>query len=144
MRGVGFFGLVVLFYTFLVGMGGLGGPVSVKVREPARNYAATVTDQSDIVTRLEKFSYEGETLLSGKMGDAYISINFEKIESMGFVLQDKTLTAEVRLKDGKDIPIVIDKGTACYGKLPYADFKIAVEDIKFITIHGEVAEKNRP
>ena len=144
MKGVGFVGLVVLFYMFLVGMGGLGDPVSVRVRDPARNYAATVTDQSDIVTRLEKFSFEGETILSGKMGDAYISISFEKIGWIGFVLQDNTLTAEVHLKEGKAIPLVVDKGTACYGKLPYADFKIGVEDIKSITMHGEVAEKNRP
>ena len=144
MKRVGFVGLVVLFYTFLVGMGGLGGPVSVRVREPARNYAATVTDQSDTVTRLEQFSFEGETILSGKMGDAYISISFEKIGWIGFLLQDDTLKAEVHLKKGEAIPLVVDKGTACYGKLPYADFKIGVEDIKSITMHGEVAEKSRP
>jgi len=144
MKEGGFLGLVVLFYTFLVGMGGLGGPASVRVREPARNYAATVTDQSDIVTRLEKFSFEGETILSGKMGDAHISISFEKIGWIGFLLQDDTLTAEVHLKEGKAIPLVVENGAACYGKLPYADFKIGVEDIKSITMHGEVAGKNVP
>jgi len=139
MRKIVFFGLLVVFYVFLVGMGGLGGPGAVRVPEPATNYAATVKDQSDMTTRLEKFSFEGQTFLSGKLSDAYVSINFDRIESIGFVLHDKTLTAEVKLKDGKTISVVLDKGTACYGKLAYGDFKIGVEDIKSITIHGKVS-----
>jgi len=139
MRKIVFFGLLVVFYVFLVGMGGLGGPGAVRVPEPATNYAATVKDQSDMTTRLEKFSFEGQTFLSGKLSDAYVSINFDRIESIGFILQDKTLTAEVALKDGKTISVVMDKGTACYGKLAYGDFRIAVEDIKSITIHGKVS-----
>jgi len=139
MRKIVFLGLLVVSYVFLVGMGGLGGPATVRVPEPATNYAATVKDQSDMTTRLEKFSFEGQTFLSGKLSDAYVSINFDRIESIGFVLHDKTLTAEVKLKDGKTISVVLDKGTACYGKLAYGDFKIGVEDIKSITIHGKVS-----
>ena len=139
MRKIVFLGLLVVSYVFLVGMGGLGGPATVRVPEPATNYAATVKDQSDMTTRLEKFSFEGQTFLSGKLSDAYVSINFDRIESIGFVLHDKTLTAEVKLKDGKTISVVLDKGTACYGKLAYGDFKIGVEDIKSIIIHGKVS-----
>jgi len=139
-----FVGLVVLFYVFLVGMGGLGGSASVRVPEPTKNYDATVTDQSNISTRLEKFSLDGQTFLSGKLGDAYISISFDKIESIEFVLQDKTLTAEVQLKDGKTVPVVVDKGTPCYGKLAYGNFKIAVEDVRSITLHGKAPREKKP
>lgn len=139
MRRTWFVGLLFLFYVFLVGMGGLGGSASINVPEPARNYAATITDQSDIATRLEKFSLEGQTAISGKLGGGHISIRFDKIASVGFVLHDKTLEAEVLLKDGKTIPLVVDKETACYGKLPYGEFKIAMEDIRSITIHGLVS-----
>jgi hypothetical protein len=141
VRRVGIVGLFVMLYVFLAGMGGLGGPALVKAPEPATNYAATVTDQSDIATSLEKFSFEGRTFLSGKLGDAHISISFDKIGSIRFVLQEKMLTAEVELKDGKTIPVVMDRGTDCYGKLEYGDFKIAVEHIKSITIHGPVSQK---
>ena len=144
MRKIVFFGLLVVFYVFSVGMGGLGGSGAVRVPEPATNYAATVKDQSDMTTRLEKFSFDGQTFLSGKLGDAHVSINFDRIESIGFILQDKTLTVEVELKDGKAISVVLDKGTACYGKLAYGDFKIDVEDIKSITIHGKVSAENKP
>lgn len=144
MRKIIFLSLLAVSYLFLVGMGGLGGPAAVRVPEPATNYAATVKDQSDMTTRLEKFSFEGQTFLSGKLGEAHVSINFDRIESIGFVLQDKTLTAEVELKDGKAISVVMDKGTACYGKLAYGDFRIAVEDIKSITMHGKVSAENKP
>lgn len=140
MKRIGFLGLLVVFYMFLVGMGGLGGTPSVNVPEPTTSYAATVTDQSDIATRLDMFSFDGETSVSGKLGNARISISFDKIGSIGFALQDKTLTAGIRLMDGKIISVVVNKGTACYGKLAYGDFKIDVEDIKSIILHGEVSQ----
>jgi hypothetical protein len=105
------------------------------VPEPVSNYAATIIDNADISTRVEKFSFEGQTVVSGKLGSGHISINFDKITSIDYALQDKTLRAEVLLKDGKKIPVIVDKETTCYGTLPYGEFKIAVEDIRSITIH---------
>ncbi|NVM22364.1 MAG: hypothetical protein HWN68_11360 [Desulfobacterales bacterium] len=131
-------GLLLVSCMFLVGMGGLGGSAPIKAPEPATNYAATITDQSHISTRVEKFSVDGRTAISGRLGAGRISIRFDKISSVGFVLRDKTLRAEVLLKDGKTVPLIVDKGTACYGKLAYGDFKITMEDIRSITIHGEV------
>ncbi len=141
MRKSWLVGLLLLSCMFLLGMGGLGGSASIRVPEPARNYAATITDQSDISTRVEKFSMDGRTSISGKLGDGHISISFDKISSIGFVLQDKTLRAEVLLKEGNTIHVVVDKGTACYGTLVYGEFKIAMEDIRSITIHGEVTKE---
>lgn len=134
MRRIWHVCLLLVSYLFLVAMGGVGS--AVKVPEPAKNYAATIADHSDISARVEKFSFEGQTAISGKLGGGHISIDFDKIASIGFVLQDKTLKAEVLLKDGKTIPIIVEKGTTCYGTLPYGKFKIAVEDMRSITIHG--------
>jgi len=141
MRRVGFAGLSVVLYIFLVGMGDLGAPLSVEIPEPATNYSATVVDISDMSTRLEKFSFGGQTFVAGRMGDADISVGFDKIASMGFTLKGETLTADVRLKDGNVIPVVMKKGTVCYGRFEYGDFRIAVEDIRSITLHGKVSPK---
>jgi hypothetical protein len=141
MRRVGVVGLSLVLYIFLVGMGDVGTPLSVEIPEPATNYAATVVDISDTSTRLEKFSFGGQTFISGRMGDADISVTFDKIGSMGFTLKEKTLTAEVQLKDGNVIPVVMEKGTVCYGRFEYGDFRIAVEDIRSITLHGKVSPK---
>jgi hypothetical protein len=144
MRRAGFVGVSALMYMCLVGMGNVGTPLSVEVPEPATNYAATVVDQSDMATRLEKFSFGGQTFISGKMGDANISIKFDKVGSIGFTMKDGSLTAEVRLKDGALVPVVVRKGTVCYGKFTYGDFRIALEDISSITIHGEVSAEKEP
>jgi hypothetical protein len=144
MRRVGFVGMSAVIYLFLVGMGNVGTRLSVEAPEPAMNYAATVVDQSDMATRLEKFSFGGQTFISGNMGDADVSITFDKVESIGFAMNDGTLTAEVGLKDGKVAHVVVPQGTVCYGKFAYGDFRIAVEDIRSITIHGEVAPEKKP
>jgi hypothetical protein len=144
MRKAGFVSLWVILYCFLVGMGGLGGPTSVKVPEPGTNYSATIVDLSDFATRVEKFSFEGKTFLAGKMGDADVSVTFDKIHSIRFVLNEDTLTAEVQLKDGETIRVVMNKKAVCYGEFAYGGYMIAAEHIKSITVHGEVSPENKP
>ncbi|MDY6990231.1 MAG: hypothetical protein SWQ30_19485 [Thermodesulfobacteriota bacterium] len=133
--------LLFLSWVFLTAMGAIGdsGPISAPV--PPMNFAATITDRSDLATVVENFSIEGKTSISGRLGSGRISIGFEKIASIGFVLQGEDLRADVALKEGDKVSVVVDKGMACYGKLPYGDIQIAVEEIRAITIHGEVTEK---
>jgi hypothetical protein len=133
-------GLLFLSCLFLVGMGGLGGSGRISAPEPAKNFTATITDQSDISTVVERLSFDGQTAISGRLGKSRISIDFERIASIRFGLQGEVLEAEVSLKDGEKIPVSMEKGIACYGKLPYGELEIAVEDIRAITIHGQVAK----
>jgi hypothetical protein len=143
MRKTGLAGLLVILCFFLVGMGGLGGTGSINVPEPGTNYSATIIDLSDFATRVEKFSFEGKTFLAGKMGDADITIGFDRITSIAFVLHEDRLTAEVRLRDGETIPLSMNKKVACYGEFAYGGYRIAVEHIKSITVHGEVLPQEK-
>jgi len=133
--------LLFVSWVFLTAMGGVGdsGPISAPV--PPMNFAATITDRSDLATVVERFSIEGKTAVSGRLGSGRLSIAFEKIASIDFVLQGEKLRADVALKEGDKVSVVVDKGMACYGKLPYGDIRIAVEEIRAITIHGQVTEK---
>ena len=88
-------GLLFLFCPFLVGMSGLGDSGRIGVPEPPRNYEATIIDQSDVSTRVDKLSFEGQTAILGRLGSGYISIGFDKIASIQFILEDKTLKSEV-------------------------------------------------
>jgi len=133
--------LLFLSWVFLTAMGGIGDSGSISAPVPPMNFAATITDRSDLATVVESFSIEGKTAISGRLGSGRISIDFEKIASIGFVLQGEDLRADVALKEGDKVSVVVDKGMACYGKLPYGDIQIAVEEIRVITIHGEVTEK---
>jgi hypothetical protein len=121
-------------------MGGLGNPGSVEVPKTKTNYSATIVDLSDLATRVENFSFDGQTYLSGKMGDADVSITFDRIDTITFVLNQETLTAEVELKDGKTVHVVMNKNTACYGRFAYGGYKIAAMNIKSIKVHGRISE----
>ncbi|MDY6953599.1 MAG: hypothetical protein SWE60_18980 [Thermodesulfobacteriota bacterium] len=141
MRTVCQISLLFLSWVFLTAMGGVGDSGLISVPVPPVNFSATITDRSDLSTVLERFSIEGKTAISGRLGSGRISIGFDKIASIAFVLQDEGLRADVALKEGDEVVVWVDKGMACYGKLPYGDMQIAVAEIRAVTIHGEVVEK---
>jgi hypothetical protein len=130
------FGLVILICVLAVGMGNMGEMGVIDIPEPEKNYAATLVDQTDVSMDLEKFSFEGQTYFIGKLGRAEISIDFDKIDSVLFILQDNHVKAKVNLKDGKALEVLADKGKNCYGISSFANVRIEVQDIKKITLHG--------
>ncbi len=131
---------LIVSCLFLSGMGGLGGPARVRAPEPARNYSATIMDQADISTDVEKISFSGHNAISGNVGSGQVSIDFDKIKGITFRLRDKILEATVILKDAKTVSMTLDNGLACYAKLPYGEYKVDVKDIRSIIIHGLVSQ----
>ena len=129
-------GLLILICCLNLGMGSMGDPVSVKTPEPDTDFLVTVTDQDDVTMELEKFSCEGHTFITGKMGKADLSIDFEKIRSMLFVEKAGQITANVTLADGKQAVLVLEKNIPCFGASSFADVRIMVQDIKKVVFHG--------
>jgi len=130
------FGLVVLICFLTVGMGSMGERGVMDIPEPEKNYTATLVDQADVSMDLEKFSFEGQTYFIGKLGRAEISIDFDKIDSILFILQDDKVKVKVNLKDGKALEILVDKGKNCYGISSFGNVRIEVQDIKKVAVHG--------
>ncbi len=130
------FGLVILICFLTVGMGNMGERGVIDIPEPEKNYTATLVDQADVSMDLEKFSFEGQTYFIGKLGRAEISIDFDKIDSVLFILQDDHVKAKVNLKDGKALEILVDKGKNCYGISSFGNVRIEVQDIKKVAVHG--------
>jgi len=131
-----YFGLVILICFLTVGMGNMEERDVVDIPEPEKNYAATLVDQTDVSMALEKFSFEGRTYFIGKLGRAEISIDFGKIDSVLFILQDDQVKAKVNLKNGKALEILVDKGKNCYGISSFGNVRIEVQDIKKVAVHG--------
>ncbi|MCD4762393.1 MAG: hypothetical protein K8R28_00050 [Desulfobacterales bacterium] len=131
-----YFGLVILICLLAFGMGNMGERDVIDIPEPEKNYAATLVDQTDVSMDLEKFSFEGQTYFIGKLGRAEISIDFDKIDSILFILQDDHVKAKVNLKDGKALEILIDKGKNCYGISSFGNVRIQLQDIKKVAVHG--------
>ena len=93
-----YFGLGILICFLTIGMGNMGERGVVDIPEPEKNYAVALVDQTDVSMDLEKFSFEGQTYFIGKLGMAEISIDFDKIDSVLFILQDNHVKAKVNLK----------------------------------------------
>ena len=130
------FGLVILICFLAVGMGNMGERGAIDIPEPEKNYTATLVDQADVSMDLEKFSFEGRTYFIGKLGRAEISIDFDKIDSVLFILQDDNVNVKVNLKGGKALEILVDKGKNCYGISSFGNVRIEVQDIKKVAVHG--------
>ena len=136
-----YFSLVVIISFCTLGMGGMGEGDAITVPEPEENYAVTLIDQSDVSIDLEKFSCDGLTCFMGKLGRVELSIGFDKINSVFFLLEDKDVKAKINLKDGKVVELLVDKKKPCYGASSFADIRIEMQDIKSITIHGKMLKK---
>jgi len=136
MKKSRYFGLVILICFLTVGMGNMGERGVIDISEPEKNYTATLVDQADVSMDLEKFSFEGQTYFIGKLGRAEISIDFGKIDSVLFILQDDHVKTKVNLKDGKALEILIDKDKNCYGISSFGNVRIEVQDIKKVAVHG--------
>jgi hypothetical protein len=119
-----------------LGMGSMGDQVSVKAPEPDKNVMVTLVDQDDMSLELEKFSCDGQTYITGKMGKADLSIDFEKIRSILSVDKRGQRTALVNLKDNKQVELVIEKDIPCFGTSSFADVRIMTHDIKKVVFHG--------
>ena len=140
--------LFIWICCLTLGMGSMGEPVSVKTPEPDINFRATVVDQDDVSLELEKFSFNGKTYITGKMGKAELSIDFEKIRSILFVKKDGRITAMVTLDnqqkiedDQQKIELFLEQDAPCFGTSSFADVRIAAGDIKSVVIHGTKQEK---
>ena len=129
--------LFILICCLTLGMGSMGDPVSVKTPEPDANFLVSVTDQDDMSMELEKFSCEGKTYITGRMGKADLSIDFEKIRSILFVDKGGQSAVLVILADQKQVELVLDNNMPCFGSSSFADVRIMTHDIKKVVFHGK-------
>ena len=137
MRRTLFGSLVVIMCCLSLGMGSMGDQAPVNAPAPDKNFAVTVVDQDDVSLELEKFSCNGMTFITGKMGKAELSIDFDKIRSILFVEQGGRLKALLTLTDNKQVELDIKKDLPCYGASAYAQVRILTGDIKQVHMHGQ-------
>jgi hypothetical protein len=128
--------LFIWICCLTLGMGSMGDQVTVKAPAPDRNFVVTVVDQDDVSLDLENFSCAGKTFITGKMGKAELSIDFEKIRSILLVEKRERLTAMVTLEDNQQIELDVEKDVPCFGSASFADVRILAHDIKKVVLHG--------
>ena len=99
------------------------------------NFTATVEDTSGTVVSVERVTYNGEVFLYGNLGEAQVTIPFERITEARVEPhpdKDKVKVMAV-LKDADPVTIVVEHDMPCYGATPFGNYKIEVEKVRRIT-----------
>lgn len=136
--------LVSLFFLiicalFVSGMSGLGGDdVPRRIPTPDENYAVTILDQADILTKVTMFTINSHSLFLGRKGKGQLAVPFAKIRRVDFRLSDGGFEALLQLKNGGKLTLTADRHYECFGRTKFGNFKITLGDIKTLTIDGPV------
>ena len=128
--------LLLVAAIFLTGMGNLGGAPVGTVPEVEEEIKAKVTDQSGVVTTLEHFSLDGQTVIEGDRGNASVTIQLRDIDTLTLRpadVKDK-ISATIKLKDGKEVQLQLRKRLIFNGSTGYGAFVIRAVDVQLIQI----------
>ena len=139
MKRAGLTAIFVGIFVVVVAMAGGGGEV-FKIPTPERNFKVVLVDQSDVSLSLERFSCEGKTYFLGKRGRVEVAVDFEKVDTVRFLLQDGALRGEFVLKNGSALSLLVPATRLCYGVTPYGNVRIELRDIKSVTVGGYKTE----
>lgn len=126
--------LILALAPILLAMGGITEIPADKVPTTKRDYSAVYIDHMDIITECKQASIEGNTFIEGKRGEGNLAIDFERIKSIVFQMRNNELTALVKLRDGTETVIIVNKEKKAYGRTKFGAFQIRLADIKTMTI----------
>lgn len=128
--------ILLVAAIFLTGMGNLGGAPVGTVPKVEEEIKAKVTDQSGVVTMLEHFSLDGQTVIEGDRGNGSVTIQLHDIDTLTLrpsEAKDK-ISATVKLKDGQEVQLQLRKRLFFNGSTGYGAFVVRAADVKFIQI----------
>lgn len=131
---------LIICALFVSGMSGLGGDDAPRrIPTPDENYAVTVLDQVDVLTKVTMFTIDGHSLFLGRKGKGRLAVPFGKIRRVDFRLKDGEFEALIQLKNGGKLSLTADRRYECFGRTKFGNFKITLGDIKTLTIDGPVS-----
>jgi len=128
--------LLLVVAIFLTGMGNLGGAPVGTVPKVEEEIKAKVTDQSGVVTALEHFSLDGQTVIEGERGNGSVTIQLHDIATLTMRPSEEKdkISATIKLKDGQEVQLQLRKRLFFNGSTGYGAFVIRAVDVKLIEI----------
>jgi hypothetical protein len=128
--------LLLIAATFLTGMGNLNSAPVGTVPKAEEEIKARVTDQHDIVTNLEQFSQDGQTVMEGARGNANVAIQLHDIETLTMSPAEAKdeISAIIKLKDGQEVQLQLRRRLIFNGSTGYGAFVIRADNVKQIQI----------
>ncbi len=123
--------LLVLGYLCM-GMAGTGD-FGLDSSRTDRLFRATIIDQSDQTYQAQNLSVEGLTHLPARTGTAKASIDFGKISTIRFYLQDEEVLARVAFVHDQEMDFYIQPETTFTGQTDWGRISFQARDIKEIS-----------
>ena len=117
----------------IMGMGGLGGGRETGL--PAREFRATFIDADGTRVEATRVTAGGDTNLEGEIGRGRLRVPFDNIgrirlEPAG---EDRDrIKAEVVLREGEPVTLLVRSSTTFYGQTPSGAYQIRARDLKSI------------
>lgn len=127
---------LLFFIPFVMGMSSLGGDSPDRIPVPTKKFIGSFVDQMDVITEAKEISIDSGTFLEGKKGEGTFTVAFENIQYVNFLLRDDRLIAMVKLRDGNNVELGVNKKAKAYGKTKFGTFQIKLLDLKRMTIIG--------
>ncbi len=117
---------------FCLGMGGTSGTFG-SAAETDRFFRAMVVDRSDESHEVQGIFVQGSTYLPARTGSAEAEVDFGKIQSARFYVQDDRVLARVTLVNQEEMDFYIQPQTTFKGKTDWGTISFRADEIKEIS-----------
>jgi hypothetical protein len=130
--------LLLVAALWLMGLGGgTEGGSGSNIPIPQENFTVTVADRSGQSLEAKRFTWEGKVEFRGQIGNATVNLPFNKVRSVRVVSAegDKAATlakANITLRSGESVDVMIDRSTKCYGETKFGKYEIFFKDVASI------------
>ena len=118
----------------MVGMGGLTQLTADQIPKVDKVYMVTYVDHTDVMMECLDASIEGHTFMEGKKGEGTVAIDFDKIRTVFFKIKDNDLYGYLRLYDGSETVLSLNKEWKAFGRSKYGTYQIKLADLKKMVI----------
>ncbi len=123
---------LLMLAFFCLGMGGTSGTFGPS-EETDRFFRAMVVDRSDESHEVQGIFVQGSTYLPARTGSAEAEVDFGKIQSARFYVQDDRVLARVTLVNQEEMDFYIQPQTTFKGKTDWGTISFRADEIKEIS-----------
>lgn len=115
--------------------GFMGGDAPSRIPVPARSFTATFEDVGGTVITASKVTFDGEVFVHGRLGQAQVTIPFERIAEVRIEKAADPLrrVAVVTLADGSEpVRVEVQDDTPWYARARFGNYKLEVRDLRAV------------
>lgn len=124
--------LVLFLSLFCMGMGGTPG-VGPGASQTDRLFKATIIDESQTKYEVQNLSVDGSTHLPAQAGVAEASIDFGKVRTANFYLQDEKVLARVTFINGDEMDFFVQPDMRFLGQTDWGQISFQARNIREIS-----------